>query len=495
MAQMASFIYFMRHFNYLPGTDAYYYALQIQSLLDFGRLKVADGGTFYYVVAAISRPGLSIEMSFKLVLSALYGFYNLGFLLLATHLKEKTRPLAFLLWVVSCPVVAFHVIEFPNLSMGLVTIPLWFYFFVGSNKRRVLWLCALLGACVFLHPALTALVFTFIATVALGWTGPADNRMRGFIKGLGACMVGAALAIVVVAVRWPGFGLRLRSFGVGQPGLFTLATANGVPPDLKVAILFYWSCLALMFVDCLWNGSKKWTYLTAATLAAPLLPNHDAGLSGLGGRFAASFIFLALPLIVSVWDDLGERSKISAWMPGSRTDAAVAVVLIAVIAFLPIRLRGYTGLLVADDYARYEEVVTVLARDNIPMLIAHRGLDFFYSYKLRRDAFHFDPEPNWNRTEIWRVAQGITPEEIVFYSSPTCVWGQAARTISDTDYLLVREDCWESFRARLNRDDNPDLYTEVWEDVENPSQPRPAFLRARHRNAIERPFPSFVAGR
>jgi hypothetical protein len=60
--------------------------------------------------------------------------------------------------------------------------------------------------------------------------------------------------------------------------------------------------------------------------------------------------------------------------------------------------------------------------------------------------------------------------------------------------LLVREDCWENLRARLNPIDNPDLYTEVWENVENPSQPRPAFLRARHRNVIERAFPAFVGG-
>jgi len=38
------------------------------------------------------------------------------------------------------------------------------------------------------------------------------------------------------------------------------------------------------------------------------------------------------------------------------------------------------------------------------MPIAHRGLDFFYIYRLPRDAFHFDPEPGWKRDDIWRVA-------------------------------------------------------------------------------------------
>lgn len=46
---------------------------------------------------------------------------------------------------------------------------------------------------------------------------------------------------------------------------------------------------------------------------------------------------------------------------------------------------------------------------------------------------------------------------------------------------VLREDCWEQLRARLTRKDNPDLYTEVLENIENPSQARPEFLRARHR--------------
>jgi hypothetical protein len=122
------------------------------------------------------------------------------------------------------------------------------------------------------------------------------------------------------------------------------------------------------------------------------------------------------------------------------------------------------------------------------MLIAHRGLDFFYSYRLRRDAFHFDPEPNWNRSQIWRVAVRITPEEVAYYSPQACPWGQTARLIPGTDYVLVREDCWEQLRARLNRDDNPDLYTEVWENMENPAQTRPAFLRDRHGDFGADPF-------
>jgi hypothetical protein len=124
------------------------------------------------------------------------------------------------------------------------------------------------------------------------------------------------------------------------------------------------------------------------------------------------------------------------------------------------------------------------------MLIAHRGLDFFYTFRLQRDAFHFDPEPNWNRGEIWRVVARVTPEEVAFYSPASCPWGESAKAIRGTDYLLVREDCWERFRLAVNRQDAPDLYSEVWENAENPSQLRPAFLRARHRDTGQEWFPA-----
>jgi hypothetical protein len=244
-------------------------------------------------------------------------------------------------------------------------------------------------------------------------------------------------------------------------------------------------------LDYLLSGSSKWRYLVAATLFIPFWPDREIGLFGMGGRFAILFVFLAIPLIVVIWDEIGDQSKLFSWLRTSYTTWCLALVAFGVAFVLPLRLNGYSMLLMCDDYASYERVVAALSHDDIPMLIAHRGLDFFYSYQLRRDAFHFDPEPSWKRAEIWRVAIRITPEEVAYYSPPSCLWGETARTIPDTAYLLVREDCWEQLRARLTRADNPDLYIEVWEDPENPSQPRPGFLRSRHHNVIDKAFPAF----
>jgi hypothetical protein len=493
LLQIASFIFYLNRLHYLPGTDAYYYALQAQSLLDSGHLKVSDGDAVPYLIAAVSRLGISLEMSFKSVIVAIYAIYTIGFFLLLVRLKNKTRMPATLLWLVGSSVVAFHTIEFPKLSLGLAVLPICFCLIAGELKTRILWLSILLVTSSLIHPALIPLAFVFMLTVALGKKKSELDGKQGFqTRVMMFGVICSGLLVIAIAVLWSGVALRLTSLHLGPPGFFSFVKAEGVPFDLKVLVLFFWVLLAFLFCDSLITNSGKWTYLTAATLALPFWPDQGGGLFGLGGRLAAMFVFLAMPLTILVWDELGERSIFFSWLPVTWANQMFGLVAIVVLAYFPARLRGYNDLLVSKNYATYEKVVAALRRDDIPLLIAYRGLDFFYSYRLKRDAFHFDPEPNWNRTDIWRVAVRITPEETVYYSPPTCAWGETARAIPGTDYLLIREDCWEQLRARLNPNDNPDLYMEVWQDMDNPSQPRPAFLRVRHRNDTGPSFPAYV---
>jgi hypothetical protein len=487
------FSYCLHRFTYLPGADAYYYALQTQSLLDSGHLKVPDGGVLCFVIAGVSRLGFSIETSFRLALAAIYAVYNLGLLMIVLRLKQKARALAALLWILASVVIFFHTVEFPQLSLGLAFVPIWFWLLTSAFKGRLIWLAGLLLACAFVHPAVAVAGLLFVITIALGRTVAPERAARPI--SIGTWVVGAILIAALLvggAARWPGSAQRLSSIAPGAPTLFGFAMAVGVPYDLKVVVLFFWAILLLLVPTSLRDGSRRWRYLLPATLALPLFPTRDASLFGLGGRLAGIFIFLALPLGIQVLNTMREDSKFFLWANVPGRVSYLAVVLVIAIATVPIRLTGYMGLLAGSDYAEFEKVVSVLGREDIPMLIAHRGLDFFYSYRLRRDAFHFDPEPSWDRAEIWRVAVRVTPEEIAYYSPASCRWGETAKWIADTQYLLVREDCWEQLRARLNPKDNPDLYTEVWEDMENPSQPRPAFLRARHQGIVERAFPAFA---
>ena len=486
---MAYFAHYLWSFHYLPGADAYYYALQAQSLLDHGQLKVPDHDAVHYITAALARGALSMENAFRAAITVIFTFYQLGMLLLVLRSRTKSQVMAALVWAFSSPMVAFHAIEFPNLTLGIAPLPVCFWLAMRPVSRWMGWLAVLLSISILAHPASAALAGLFVAAITL------DRTMTGTIPWekrsvkvlawtLGAVVVVVIAAVVIYMVIKRG----LLSSSPGMPGIVGLAITADLPNEMRLTVLSVWLLLAILLISCWKKCSIQWKSLAVAALAMPLWPNPSLGLAGLGGRLSVLFVLLALPLITRIFSEVAKSHTFSPApvAVGSRAawiQRACALSAVIAIVFLPVRLQAYRALLMSDDYASYERVVAGLRRARIPMLIAHRGLDFFYSYRLKRDAFHFDPEHDWNQLEIWRIAARITPEEMAYYLPPTCPWGQIARVISGTDYILVREDCWEQFRSRLNRNDNPDLYTEGWENPENPSQMRPQFLRERHRDS------------
>jgi len=484
-ALVATFVYFLHGFTYLPGADAYYYALQAQSLLLEGHLKVSDHAAFCYAIAALARSGLSIEAAIRAALMIVFSVYQLGMFLLVLRVKKQSQLVTTLLWALSSPFVAFHTIEFPTLTLGLATLPAWFWLATKPIRRWAVWLVLLLAAAAFVHPAAAAIAVIFAVMLALGAIRGGGRR---FFYTPTMILAGCAALLIMIAFIFAGLRPRLLALRPGMPGLPGLLNAPDVPIEVKLTVLFFWSLLALLLVAYWKICSGKWRFLAIAALLLPFWPDPMAGLMGIGGRVSALFVLLALPLVIVMGDELSASRLFLPWLDGAWPRRLAALAAAITVAVAPVRMQAYDKLLLADDYATYEQVVAELRHDQMPMLIAHRGLDFFYSYRLRRDAFHFDPEPNWDRSQIWRVAVRITPEEVAYYSPPVCPWGQTARLIPGTDYVLVREDCWEQLRARLNRNDNPDLYTEVWENMENPAQTRPAFLRARHGDFGVDPF-------
>jgi hypothetical protein len=490
LALVVFFVVFVWSFQYLPGTDAYYYALQAQSILDTAHLKVPDHGAVYYVVAALTRLGLPIETAFRASLTAIFLLYQAGVLLLVLRTKKTLQAIAALLWALSSPLIAFHAIEFPNLTLALATTPIWFSLAITPTQRSRFYLAALLVAAAIVHPV-AAVLAVFFGVIVLGFdlAKPLGSIKNAFRTRALFAMAGAAVLLVWAAFIYLGITLRFSSLlRAGPPALVGLVRSSDIPNELKLTVLSFWSVLALLFIIGWRILDRKWKLLALLCLALPLFPDDLSGLAGVGGRLAIAFIFPSLPLIVGLSHQFARDTPVERFprvpVLNRKWSERFAVIAVAIAATLfTFRMEAYRPLLIVDDYGTYEKVVTALKDAKIPMLIAHRGLDFFYTYRLRQDAFHFDPEPGWNRAEIWRVAARITPEEIAFYSAPTCPWGETAKVIRDTEYILVREDCWEQLRIRLKRDDNPDLYTEVWEDMENPSQPRPAFLRERHRDA------------
>src|SRR5262249_17591870 len=192
-----------------------------------------DGDLVHYLVAAASHGGSSIESAFKIVLTAIYAVYGLGFLLLLLRLKEKVQPLAALLWVLSAGVIAFHVIEFPKLTLRLAMVPFWLWLILipgagtqripGTGARRLLSLALLLIAACFIHPVMAVLAVIFSSAVIFEYAS-ASKTLPGPHKTLLAAFTGCAFLAAILAIRLFALGPRLASLlRPGPPAILGLA--------------------------------------------------------------------------------------------------------------------------------------------------------------------------------------------------------------------------------------------------------------------------------
>lgn len=491
LAGVSYFWYFLNRFSHLPGTDAYYYALQAQSLLETGHLKVPDNGVFYYAIAAIAYFGLPLETAFRIALTAVFALAIQLLWFLASRLRDEIRQIAVAVIAAAAPVIAFHTVEFPRLTLGLAIVPLWFHLTAGARPlfNPAPWL-VLFGSA-FLHPLVAALALLFGGiTLMTGWLEKDPGQARRSAKAGMIALLVALIVAILIWRWWPGLGTRVSTFALGTPGLIALVTDTGVPLDIKATALVFWLLLAALSFDFVSKSRGRYRYLPVVVLALAMWPNDGGGLMGPGVRLALASLFVTMPLALVMLNERYAHGAVRSMARARFLKHGIEALMLAVIVAFPYRTGNFEEILMSDDDDQYTKVVSALEPRDIPMLIAHRGLDFYYTYRVRRDAFHFDPEPGWKQTDIWRVAARVTPEELAYYSPDGCSWGETAIRIPGTQLLLVREDCWEGFRARINSRENPDLYMEVWQNMENPSQLRPAFLREKYRHVAQGTFPA-----
>jgi hypothetical protein len=132
------------------------------------------------------------------------------------------------------------------------------------------------------------------------------------------------------------------------------------------------------------------------------------------------------------------------------------------------------------DYGLYDAVTEILAEREIEMLIAHRGLNFYYKYQTLREAFHYEPEDHWPKELIWRVVYGISPSEWAFYLPSEFLWESGNLSTLVGPYSLIREDGWVNFRDSVRNSKDLYLQERVFSLWLNPAQRRPAFLYQKH---------------
>ncbi len=298
----------------------------------------------------------------------------------------------------------------------------------------------------------------------------------------GRLVIGAAVvfdyivfAIVSKNVSWQDIA-RLNG-GNFLPGAVSLALQPGLPWAIKLEFAL---CLVALTVAIAIRRPGIRLLVPVALLMTAFIPAFGQEPFSFGERLGLFFPYFCTVFICSSVREDGTAAL--------RTpDYALIALAVAVNAF---RIDYSYPLSLNPPYEQYAKLTDELGEYDIPMLILHRGMHFYYKYTSGRDAFSYEPEKHWDGKRVWRLVHGVSPEEAFAYLPTECSWGEAAERLREPQYLLVRENCYAQMRAAIRQDMNPELYDLLWSNTMNPSRPRPDFLYKKHTDDPEEAFPA-----
>jgi hypothetical protein len=121
-------------------------------------------------------------------------------------------------------------------------------------------------------------------------------------------------------------------------------------------------------------------------------------------------------------------------------------------------------------YARYEKLLATFTLPPGSVLLCHRGLNLFYSYRTGNEGLSYIPDFPVAQEKLWRLAAHVDGDALARAAGRERVLVRPLRW----PYLLVREDVWRRWRAGLSAEER--AFTEnSW----NPYLKKPWYLRVQ----------------
>jgi len=260
------------------------------------------------------------------------------------------------------------------------------------------------------------------------------------------------------------------------PGLVVLMNRTNIPRLLQIEV----ALIIILLVGALCTGLIKKNYaqvwIYGGLLSLTMLPASTDEMFGLGERMVLVVAMAAMP--IAMMAGVGARKRDEGNTSTLKTGAITIGTLCATALWAP---SAFSSALSTANYTQLKVIVDAAETRKPEILIAKRALSFYYTALTGRDAFMFDPDPDWDRSKVWRVAFDVDIKEILYFVPAYC-YEQPVLTESlpRTDAILIREDCWEAFRKGVSKDELPGLWGRIWDDEENPSRMRPKFLKSRY---------------
>jgi hypothetical protein len=458
-----------------PGTDGYYYVVQVQHWLTEGRFHVRDASWVLRWLGlgagALGEPVLGIKVASALLAAACVPAAW------AVGKGMKRGPLLLAAWAAASPTVLHLAGDFPK-TLGAVPFLLAVLAWSLLGWRRPTGIAVGLGAVLLaatahrLGASLLALgaMGALLGLLLRGRREAPDRRWPLAAVGVGALVLFAALTTVLPNLLHPSDLERVSSqldLSPGVPPPFAYFSLRRTHPLQQAELGACWLGLAAGAV-LLWHRRELRPLVMGLLLplAVCLFPLWRGDVLDLGFRTSLLAPLLAVPLLVLA---VPERLAV---LPGPRAAALVA------LALVPLSWWGFDPR-ATPPYARYRALIARIPRPLPELLITHQGMNFLYDHETGHEAMSWAPEPELDRTRVGRLVWGVRDGEWLAYAPPG--EGLPAPVRLDHDYVYVREDVFEAFLARA-REAEDDTLTERLADWRNPSAVRPASL-LRNREA------------
>lgn len=465
----------MKQAAFLSGVDAYYYALQIKFFVKTGALKIPDSSPLLHLMGWTAKLGLSYEHTIILWIVFIQFACFISILIAYRLIHGKKYRSLFIApivtWVVLSPTLAFTCIEFPKYAFSFIFLPFWP---VGMIHKR-LWpvsIGAVILSCVSHLTMICILALVLCGLLIAGITRMKSNRIKKPLLIAGSIGLVGSFGLIFGKFFLLSDLSRIHFQGL-QPSLWTFFSRTGLPLLLKIEVLVGVIINVILIIWAIKGKSQNlvrfWTPFIIFLLVVPL---GSQEVMGIPERLCLMLPLLTISSLMGVQINLSGLAKTLSYL-------GVCLALVVVALFPKLYLNWVHPDRLNPDYPLYDQVTTAIARRQIPMLIAHQGLNYYYKYKTMKESFPYEPEAHWPNGKIWRVVYGVTPSEWAYYLPEKFLWGSGLLFSLPGPYSLVREDCWEQFRKGVYSAADDELKDLVFHSWLNPSERRPEFVRKR----------------
>ncbi len=470
-----------------PGTDGYYYVVQVQHLIAEGRLHVPDASWVLRLLGwgawVAGEPIRGVKaMSALLAAACVPVAWFAGIRLarasaseapseVSSVERERLAGWGLALWAAASPTLMHLAGDFPK-TLGAVA-PLLGVMGWGAAPRRGPW--AILGGTVALLLAATAhrlgasLLGLGGAGMLLGLglrgrRGAPDRKWPLLVAGGVALLGFLGLTALLPNLLHPRDLERVSTqleLSLGVPPPFAWFKLRAAHPVQQVELGAAWAGF-LLGGSLLWRRRALRPLVCALLLplAVCLFPLWRRDVLDLGYRLS-----LLAPLLTVSLAVLALPARPPAWVC-SRS------VMLAALALVSVTRWGFDPAQ-TPPYARYRRLIERIPRPLPELLIAHQGINFLYGHLTWHEAMAWAPEPELDRTRIGRIVWGVRDGEWVAYAPSGENLPTAIRL--DSSYAYVREDVFEAFLARAKQEGDEELLERL-SDWRNPSRVRPASL-------------------